>query len=331
MTKQKIRTIAITMGDPSGVGPEVILKSYEKKSIRGQRVIVTGDFNIMQKAYNMLKPLSYGLRKVPDMSACVFEPSCLNILDLSLIDMNEFHPGILQAASGSAAYECIRKAVDLFYMDLIDAIVTSPLNKEALHAAGKEYPGHTELLASLTGAKDYAMLLYDKKLSVVHVSTHISLLDSIKRLRKERIEKVIMLADEAMRKLLARRPRIAVAGINPHAGENGLFGKEEIEEIRPAVVRMKQNGIDVEGPFPPDTVFLQTLEGKYDIVVAMYHDQGHIPLKLIAFSSGVNITVGLPVIRTSVDHGTAFDIAWQGKADETSMVNAIKIAFKLAE
>ena len=214
--------------------------------------------------------------------------------------------------------------------EIIDAIVTAPLNKEALHEAGKNYPGHTEILASLTGVKDYAMLLYDRKLSVIHVSTHISLLESIKGLKRERIEKVIMLADEAMKKLIGKDPRIAVAGLNPHAGENGLFGEEEIKEIIPAVINMKKKGINVEGPLPPDTVFLQAFRGKYDIVVAMYHDQGHIPLKMIGFESGVNITVGLPVIRTSVDHGTAFDIAWQGRANESSIVNAIKVAAKLA-
>jgi 4-hydroxythreonine-4-phosphate dehydrogenase len=172
------------------------------------------------------------------------------------------------------------------------------------------------------------MLLYDKKLSVIHVSTHTSLLNAVTGLRRERIETVIKLADNAMRKLCGAAPRIAVAGINPHAGENGLFGNEEINEINPAVRNMKAKGITVEGPIPPDTVFLQALNGKYDVVVAMYHDQGHIPLKLLGFNSGVNITVGLPFLRTSVDHGTAFEIAWQGKANEASMVEAIKIAVK---
>ena len=211
----------------------------------------------------------------------------------------------------------------------IDAIVTAPLNKEALHKAGKNFSGHTEILASLTGKKDYAMLLYDRKLSVIHVSTHISLKEAITGLTSDRIEKVIVMADEVMQRLNGSRPGIAVSGINPHAGENGLFGREEIEKIIPAINNMKKRGINVEGPLPPDTVFLQAMKGRYDIVVAMYHDQGHIPMKLLGFNSAVNITVGLPVIRTSVDHGTAFEIAWQGKADESSMVNAIKLAIRM--
>jgi 4-hydroxythreonine-4-phosphate dehydrogenase len=213
----------------------------------------------------------------------------------------------------------------------IDAIVTAPLNKEAMHSAGHNYPGHTEILASLSGTEDYAMLLYDKKLRVIHVSTHVSLLEAITGLKRERIEKVIELANGIMKSLRVVEPRIAVAGINPHAGENGLFGNEEINEIIPAIKRMKEKGINVEGPCPPDTVFLQAVGGKYDIVVAMYHDQGHIPLKLLGFNTGVNVTVGLPFVRTSVDHGTAFEIAWQGKADENSMVEAIKLSIKLSQ
>ncbi len=322
-------TIGITMGDPSGIGPEIILKSYENRRTSNKRIIVIGDYNVMTKAYDLVRPASFKLHRISDIRECDFTPSYLNVLDIQIINMTEFLPGRLQAASGSAAYECIRIAVNLAENKIIDAIVTAPLNKEALHKAGKNYPGHTEILASLTGVKDYAMLLYDKKLSVIHVSTHISLLESIKGLKRERIEKVIMLADEAMKKLIGKDPRIAVAGLNPHAGENGLFGEEEINEIIPAVMNMKKKGINAEGPFPPDTVFMQAFRGNYDIVVAMYHDQGHIPLKMIGFDSGVNITVGLPVIRTSVDHGTAFDIAWKGVASERSMVNAIRLAARL--
>ena len=254
----------------------------------------------------------------------------MNILDLQLINMNEFRPAELNAGSGNAAYECIIKAVDLAKNKVIDAIVTAPLNKEALHLAGHNYPGHTEILAIHTGTGNYAMLLYDKKLKVIHVSTHVSLLHAVTGLRRERIENVIEMANNTMKRVCRDEPRIAVAGINPHAGENGMFGNEEIKEIIPAVRNMQERGINVQGPIPPDTVFLQAVNGKYDIVVAMYHDQGHIPLKLIGFNSGVNVTVGLPFIRTSVDHGTAFEIAWQGKANEGSMVEAIKLAIKLA-
>jgi 4-phospho-D-threonate 3-dehydrogenase / 4-phospho-D-erythronate 3-dehydrogenase len=331
MIKTNKPTIGITMGDPSGIGPEIILKSFENAVIRNSRIIVIGDYNIMLAAHNLLKIKSFKLKRVLNVRECSFNSGVLNILDLNLVNMTDFHPGRVQATSGNTAFECIKKAVELAKNKDIDAIATAPLNKEALHLAGHKYPGHTEILGSLTDTKDYAMLLFDKKLSVIHVSTHISLLEAITGLRRERIETVIQLTNDAMIRLCRNEPRIAVAGINPHAGENGLFGNEEIEEIIPAVNNMKGKGINVEGPFPPDTVFLQAVNGKYDVVVAMYHDQGHIPLKLIGFDSGVNITVGLPFIRTSVDHGTAFEIAWQGKANEKSMVEAIKLSIKLAK
>lgn len=330
MIKKNTPIIGITMGDPSGIGPEIILKSFENAEIRNSRIIVIGDYNVMMAAYLLLKIKSFKLNRVLNVRECLFNYGILNILDLHLIDMNELIPGKVQAISGNAAFECIKEAVELVQKKDIDAIATAPLNKEALHLAGHKYPGHTEILAFLTDTKDYAMLLYDKKLSVIHVSTHISLLEAITGLKIERIEKVIELANEVMKVLLNDVPRIAVAGINPHAGENGLFGKEEIKVIIPAIKNMKAKGINVEGPFPPDTVFLQTINGKYDIVVAMYHDQGHIPLKLIGFNSGVNVTLGLPFVRTSVDHGTAFEIAWQGKANEESMVEAIKLSIKLS-
>jgi len=324
-------TIGITMGDPSGIGPEIIIKSFQKRSVKNRRVIVIGDFGIMKMAYDLLKPEGFFLKRISDVSQCDFSPSLLNVLDLQLINSKHFSPGIVNADSGAAAFECVRKAVQLAMTGQIDAIVTAPLNKEALHKAGKNFSGHTEILASLTGTKDYAMLLYDRKLSVIHVSTHISLKESVMGLKRERIEKVIAMADEVMERLIGSRPRIAVSGFNPHAGENGLFGSEEIEIIIPAVNNMKKKGINVEGPLPPDTVFLQAVKGRFDIVVAMYHDQGHIPMKLLGFSSAVNITVGLPVIRTSVDHGTAFEISWQGRADENSIVNAIRLAVRMSK
>jgi len=329
--KENPTTIGITMGDPSGIGPEIILKSFENSEIRNYRIIVIGDYSVMQASCNMLKIKTFILNRIHHAQDCLFDSGVLNILDLHLVDMNEIHFGKVQAVSGNAAYECIRKAVELAKDRDIDTIVTAPLNKEALHSAGHKYPGHTEILASLTNTEDYAMLLHDKKLSVIHVSTHVSLFEAITGLRKERIEKVIELGHDVMKGLCGRQPRIAVAGLNPHGGENGLFGDEEINEIIPAVKNMKRKGVNVEGPLPPDTVFLQTLNGKYDLVVAMYHDQGHIPLKLVGFSSGVNVTIGLPFIRTSVDHGTAFEIAWKGKANESSMVEAIKLSLNLIQ
>lgn len=331
MIRRENVTIGITMGDPSGIGPEIILKSFKDPGIRKNQLVVIGDYNIMFSVYKLLKITSFQLNRVFAVSECVFKPDLLNILDLNLVNMDEFQPGKVLATSGNAAFGYIKKAVELAGKLEIDAIVTAPLNKEAIFLAGHKYPGHTEILASLTGTKDYAMLLFDNKLSVIHVSTHISLLESINTLNQERIEKVIALADEAMQRLGRSKPRIAVAGINPHAGENGLFGKEEIEVIGPAIRNMIEKGINVSGPFPPDTVFLQAVNGDYDIVVAMYHDQGHIPLKLLGFKSGVNVTVGLPFIRTSVDHGTAFEIAWQGKAFVDSMVAAIKLSLKFVQ
>jgi 4-hydroxythreonine-4-phosphate dehydrogenase len=328
--KNRIR-MGITMGDPSGIGPEVIIKSFENPDVRSKRIIVIGDYNIMKAMYNLLKIRSFNLHRISNVNESQFDERLLNILDLRLIDMKKFKPGEVRNDSGNAAFMAIKKAVELVMNKEIDAIVTAPVNKEALHIAGYKYPGHTEILAGLTNTKDYAMLLYDKRLRVIHVSTHISLLEAITGLKRERIEKVIELAHEVMRKLNVEVPEIAVAGINPHSGENGLFGSEEINEIIPAIRNMKKKGIRVEGPVPPDIVFLQALKGKYDIVVAMYHDQGHIPLKLLGFTSGVNVTVGLPFVRTSVDHGTAFEIAWLGEADEKSMVEAIKLAIRLSQ
>jgi 4-hydroxythreonine-4-phosphate dehydrogenase len=331
MADKKRIVSGITMGDPSGIGPEIILKSYENAEVRNSTVVVIGDYNVMIAAYKLLPDKNFQINKVLTISDCIYSPEVLNILDMGLIRPEEFEPGTVNARSGNAAFHYIRKAVELVESRAIDAIATAPLNKEALHLAGHDYAGHTEILAALTDTKDYAMLLYDKKLSVIHVSTHISLMEAITGLRRERIEKVIELAYSAMKKLCVTEPRIAVAGINPHAGENGLFGNEEMNEIRPAVSNMKAKGLNVEGPIPPDTVFLHAVNGKYDVVVAMYHDQGHIPLKLIGFNSGVNITVGLPFIRTSVDHGTAFEIAWKGVANEESMTEAIKLSIKLAQ
>ena len=328
--KNRIR-MGITMGDPSGIGPEVIIKSFENPDVRSKRIIVIGDYNIMKAMYNLLKIRSFNLHRISNVNESQFDERLLNILDLRLIDMKKFKPGEVRNDSGNAAFMAIKKAVELVMNKEIDAIVTAPVNKEALHLAGHKYPGHTEILAGLTNTKDYAMLLYDKRLRVIHVSTHISLLEAITGLKRERIEKVIEMAHEVMRKLNVEVPEIAVAGINPHSGENGLFGSEEINEIIPAIRNMKKKGIRVEGPVPPDIVFLQALKGKYDIVVAMYHDQGHIPLKLLGFTSGVNVTVGLPFVRTSVDHGTAFEIAWLGEADEKSMVEAIKLAIRLSQ
>ena len=322
--------IGVTMGDPSGIGPEITLKSYLDDTIRNNRLVVIGDINVMSAIAQKLEIDNLKINKVNKVSECKFDKDILNIYDLNNVDISRLKPGQVQAMSGNAAFEYVKKATHLALEKEIDAIVTAPLNKEAMHKAGHLYPGHTEILAKFTKTKDYAMLLYDEILKVIHVSTHISLLDAIKGLRKERIAAVIHLAHDTMIKLGYESPRIAVAGINPHAGEGGLFGDEEIKEIIPAIELKRREGIDVVGPEAPDTVFLRAKEGRFDIVVAMYHDQGHIPLKLLGFHTGVNVTAGLPIIRTSVDHGTAFGKAWKGIANENSMKEAIKLAIKLA-
>jgi 4-hydroxythreonine-4-phosphate dehydrogenase len=255
----------------------------------------------------------------------------MNIWDMQLLTPEDFKPGEISQKAGNAAFHYIVESIRLANEGSVAAVVTAPINKEAIRSAGHKFAGHTEIFADYTSTQNFAMLLYDEKLSVIHISTHIPLADAISTLNQTRIENVIQLAHDSMKKILLRDPRVAVAGINPHAGENGIFGRQEIEIIKPAIEKMKARGIDVSGPHPPDTIFLQTLHGNYDIVVAMYHDQGHIPMKLLSFDSGVNVSVGLPIIRTSVDHGTAFDIAWKGIASNESMLRAIYLAHRLSQ
>jgi 4-hydroxythreonine-4-phosphate dehydrogenase len=238
--------------------------------------------------------------------------------------------GELDARAGAAAFGYVRRATGLALEGSVGAVATAPLNKEAMHMGGYEYPGHTEILAELTETKDYAMMLVTEELRVIHVSTHVSLKEAIERVRPDRERAVIRLARDALSKLDVEEPKIAVAGLNPHAGENGLFGDEDDERITPAVAEAREEGIDVTGPLPPDTVFARARRGDFDMVVVQYHDQGHIPIKLMGFEGGVNVTVGLPFFRTSVDHGTAFDIAGTGKADHSSMRAAIELARDLA-
>lgn len=269
------------------------------------------------------------LRIINQVSDAYFAPGVINVLDEPLADPQALEPGKVQAQAGDLAYRCVRRATELAMAGEVKAIATAPLNKEALHSGGHHYPGHTELLAKLTNIRDYAMVLYTDKLKVIHVTTHIALRKFLDTLNQDRIKTVIRVADTFLKRVGFDNPRIAVAGVNPHAGENGLFGDEEITTVGPAVEAMKAQGLNVCGPCPPDTVFMQCHEGMYDMVVAMYHDQGHIPLKLLGFYDGVNITAGLPFIRTSADHGTAFDIAWTGKAKPESMAVSIQLAMQI--
>ena len=251
------------------------------------------------------------------------------MLDLENAPPVECPPGQISRVAGQAAVEFVCRACDLALAEAVEAVVTAPLNKEAMNLAGHDYPGHTELLAERTGAQRVSMLLVGPQLRVVHVSTHVSMAEAVQRVERRRIGEVIDMAYQSCRLLGIEEPRIAIAGLNPHAGEGGLFGDQEAREIVPAIEAARARGLDVSSPQPPDTVFMRAVNGAYDIVVAMYHDQGHIPMKLLAFDSGVNVSVGLPIIRTSVDHGTAFDIAGSGKARPQSMLAAIDVALQM--
>ena len=324
------KIIAVTMGDPAGIGPEIIIKALAEGELSGTQAVVIGCAATLRRILALGVTPAAELRIIDNVSQAHFAPGVINVLDEPLANPDALIPGKVQKEAGDLAYRCVKRATELAMAGEVHAIATAPLNKEALHSAGHIYPGHTELLAKLTDSRDYAMVLYTDKLKVIHVSTHIALRKFLDTLSHERVKTVIQMADTFLRRVGYDNPRIAVAGVNPHAGENGLFGDEEIKIVGPSVEKMKAKGINVTGPCPPDTVFLQTYEGMYDMVVAMYHDQGHIPLKLMGFYDGVNITAGLPFIRTSADHGTAFDIAWTGKAKSESMAISIQLAVQLA-
>lgn len=324
------KIIAVTLGDPAGIGPEIIIKSLAAGELSGAPAVVVGCASTLRRIMAMDITPKAELRVLDKVSDAHFAPGIINVIDEPLADPEALKPGVVQKEAGDLAYRCVKRATELAMAGEVQAIATAPLNKEALHSAGHIYPGHTELLAKLTNSKDYAMVLYTDRLKVIHVTTHIALRKFLDTLGRERIETVVGMADTFLRRVGFENPRIAVAGVNPHAGENGLFGDEEITIVAPSVAAMKAKGLNVAGPCPPDTVFLQCYEGQYDIVVAMYHDQGHIPLKLLGFYDGVNITAGLPFIRTSADHGTAFDIAWTGKAKSESMAISIQLAMQLA-
>ncbi len=310
--------IAITMGDPAGVGPEIAVKALAHDEVLQLcDPLVVGDLAV--------------LRRAAEAMGREFGPSLeRRVLDVGAMAIADHAWGSATAAGGRAAATYVERSVELALAGEVAAIVTGPINKDAIHQAQVPFPGHTEMLASLTGTEDYAMMLVGPDLHVAHVSTHVSLRDAIDRVKRRRIETVIALTDEALKREGIAAPRIAVAGLNPHAGEGGMFGSEEIDEIEPAVRGAAQRGIEVSGPHPPDTVFLFAARGRYDAVIAMYHDQGHIPAKLAGFDTSVNVTIGLPIVRSSVDHGTAYDIAGTGSASESSLVEAIRYAARAA-
>lgn len=323
--------LALTMGDPAGIGPEVILAALRHPEVyRMCRPLVVGDARILARAAEWLPQPALAIVPVDAPADGRYEPGSVDVLDLEDVDPADCPVGVVSAAAGNAAVEAVFRACDMAMAGEVDGVVTAPLNKAAMNLAGHHFAGHTELLAERTGAGKVSMLLVGPQLKVVHVSTHVSLSEAIRRVTPERVLEVIQIAAEACRQLGIERPRIAVAGLNPHAGEGGLFGEDEIERIVPAIEAARAMGLDVSDPQPPDTVFLRATKGVYDIVVAMYHDQGHIPMKVLAFDSGVNVSVGLPIVRTSVDHGTAFDIAGRGIASEESMLAAIDVAVRMA-
>jgi 4-hydroxythreonine-4-phosphate dehydrogenase len=322
--------IAITMGDPAGIGPEVILKAVQHEEWnRYCQPVVIGDRRIFERALNFITTNQEKIRISDFHADSQIYKDQLNIIHLDIADPLKCRVGRISQESGAAAVKAVEYACNLALKGEVRGIVTSPLNKEAMHLAGYDYPGHTELLQELTKASHVRMMLVGEKIRVVHNSTHLSMASAIQMVTSERVLDTIRFAHNGCIALGLPHPRIAVAGLNPHAGESGLFGDEETRHISPAVKSAQDGGINAIGPLPPDTVFLRAVKGEFDIVVAMYHDQGHIPIKLLDFDGGVNITFGLPIIRTSVDHGTAFDIAGKGIASEKSLLMAIKMAAQL--
>ena len=330
MKTYPLATIGITMGDAAGVGPEIIMKSLDHAELYERcRPLVIGDAGRLREAGEIVLSRSE-VNAIGDLTDAKFKPGTVDCIDLKLIPAG-LPWGKLSAVCGDAAYHYLARAVELATAGRIDAICTAPLNKEALHAGGHRFPGHTEMLAHLTGTPEVSMMLSTPKLKVIHVTTHIGLIDAIAKIEPGLVERTIARAYDTLARTGNKNPRIGVCGINPHAGEHGLFGYgEEESKIEPAIQACRARGWNVEGPLPADTLFFRAGRGDFDIVVAMYHDQGHGPVKVLGIEAGVNITVGLPVIRTSVDHGTAFDIAGTGKADERSLLFAIEQAIELA-
>jgi len=322
--------IGITMGDAAGIGPEVIVKALAVPEVYEIcRPIVVADAQRLRKAGKIVGS-KLTVRAVDGPEDAKYRLGEIDCVDLPIIP-DDLPFGKLSAVAGDAAYKFIQRAVDLAMAGRIDGICTAPLNKEALHAGGHKFPGHTELLAKLSGTPEVSMMLATPKMRVIHVTTHIGLLDAIEKIEPGLVERTIRRGHDALARAGMQRPRIAVCAINPHAGEGGLFGRgEEEKKIIPAIDAARARGIQVEGPLPADTLFFRAGRGDFDLVVAMYHDQGHGPVKVLGLEAGVNITVGLPFVRTSVDHGTAFDIAGTGKADERSMVQALRDAVALA-
>lgn len=322
--------LAITLGDPAGTGPEIIAKAFSGSELEGLcRPVIIGDLGVMQRALGYTSS-TLKLNAVKAVSEAQFKAGTLDVLDLKNVELEKLQLGTVDFMAGKAAYESIRKATELALDGQVAGIVTSAISKAALNGAGYHYDGHTGLLAELCKAPGATMMLVAETLRVSHVSTHVSLRQAIDRVRPERILKVLRLTREATQRMGVVEPRIAVAGLNPHAGEGGLFGDDEEKYIAPAIAQARAEGIDAHGPFPGDTIFFRSLQGEFDAAVAMYHDQGHVAAKMLGIWRGVNVTLGLPIIRTSVEHGTNFDMAGTGRSDPRSLICAIKLAATMA-
>ncbi len=334
--------VAITMGDPASIGPEIAVKALLRPEIRSIcRPLLIGDAGVFRQITDKLD-LPVQVRAVTSVAEARFETGFIDVYDLQNVDLDRLEFGTISAMAGHASFEAVRTAIELAMKGEVAATVTGPINKKSINEAGHHFAGHTEIYAHFTGTKKYAMLLVEESLNVIHVSTHVSLRQACDLVKQDRILEVIDLLRSGLQQLGQTNLRIGVAGLNPHAGDNGLFGTEDELEILPAVEEARRRGFDVEGPVPPDTLFAKAVTGAYGGIVAMYHDQGHIPFKLNGFKwnaekgqmdsvKGVNITLGLPIIRTSVDHGTAFEIAGKGIASPDAMVLAIESAVQLSK
>lgn len=326
MEQRRKPVLGITMGDPTGAGPEIIVKALFSEEITGLcRAIVIGDAAVMRAAAEIVK-IPAEIRVIKNVDEAEFANGVIEVIDLGNVDIETLVRGRVDAMGGKAAYACVEMATKLALTKEIDAVVTAPLNKEALNRAGYAYSGHTEILAHLCDVNDVVMMLVAGNLRIAHVTTHVSLRQACDLVTKDRILRVLELSDRGVRKMEVAEPRLVVAGLNPHASEGGLFGKEEKEQTLPAVEAARKLGLNVTGPLPPDTAFLRAWRGEFDLAIAMYHDQGHIPMKMVSFDEGVNVTLGLPIIRTSVDHGTVFGKAGKGTARPQSMIESIKLA-----
>lgn len=336
-------TIGITMGDPASIGPEITVKALAKQEVYDWcNPLIIGDACVMEAAVRIVGREDIKINAISSVQEARFQRGTIDVYDMKLVNMDELELGKVSAMAGEAAFQYVKKAIELAMAGEIDGTVTNAFNKEAVNLAGHHYSGHTEIYAEFTGTKKYTMMLAHENLRVVHVSTHVPLRVACDRVKKDRVLEVIRIANQACVDLGIEKPKVGVAGLNPHSSENGMFGFEEAEEITPAILAAREEGICADGPVPPDTIFSKARGGWYDIVVAMYHDQGHIPLKVVGFVynqeaqkwdavAGVNITLGLPIVRSSVDHGTAFDQAGQGIANELSLMNAIDYGVRLAK